>query len=256
MSTNGIVWLVGAGPGDPELLTLKAVRVIAQAEVVLLDDLANPALLAHARPEARVVRVGKRGGCRSTPQAFIERLMVREARRGRRVVRLKGGDPSVFGRAAEELAACARAGVRCEIVPGITAASAAAAAAGAPLTDRACGRGVALVTGHTQDGGSPPDWAALRASGLPLAIYMGVLRAAEIRSGLLDAGMPGAMPVAVVERASGPGERIIAARLDDLAACIERERVRSPALLLVGEQFAAARAAAGDARLSTSVASR
>ncbi|HWS75952.1 MAG TPA: uroporphyrinogen-III C-methyltransferase [Quisquiliibacterium sp.] len=240
MNPNGCVWLVGAGPGDPELVTLKAVRVLGQAEVVLVDELANPALLEHVSPGARVVHVGKRGGCRSTPQAFIDRLMVREARRGRRVVRLKGGDPSVFGRAAEELAACAQAGIECLIVPGITAASAAAAALGAPLTDRSHGRGVALVTAHTQPGGAPPDWRALSATGLTLVVYMGVMRAAELQRGLLEAGMRTAMPVAIVERASSPRQRVIGTTLADLPGALERAGASSPAVMVIGEHLAQA----------------
>lgn len=242
MNPKGRVWLVGAGPGDPELLTLKAVRVLREAEVVLVDDLANPALLEHLPPGARVLHVGKRGGCRSTPQAFIDRLMVREARRGRRVVRLKGGDASVFGRAAEELAACAQAGIDCEIVPGITAASAAAAALGAPLTDRAHGRGVALVTGHAQDGGDGADWRALAASGLTLVVYMGVMRAAEVQRGLLAAGMRATMPVAVVERASTPRQRVTGTTLGALLHTLARHEVRSPAVMVIGEHLAQAQA--------------
>lgn len=242
---EGRVWLVGAGPGDPELLTLKAARVLRDAEVVLVDDLVNPALLGELSPATRVLRVGKRGGCRSTPQAFIDRLMVREARRGRRVVRLKGGDPSVFGRAAEEIAACAAAGIHCEIVPGITAASAAAAAVGAPLTDRAHGRGVALVTGQVQAGGSAPDWCALVASGLTLVVYMGLMRAADLRQGLLDAGMPASTPVAIVERASGDGQRVIPTRVGELCVALSESGVRSPAVILVGEHLGAALAGLG-----------
>lgn len=249
-ASRGEVWLVGAGPGDPELVTLKAVRVLAQAQVILLDDLANPALLAHASPAARVIRVGKRAGCRSTPQAFIVRLMLREARHGRRVVRLKGGDPSVFGRAAEELEACARAGVPVSVVPGVTTASAAAATLGAPLTDRAHARGVAFVTGHPKPGGPSVDWAALAASGLTLVVYMGLGNAGSIACALLEAGRPARLPVAIVERASLPDERVIVADLGTLGEAIVREAVRSPAVLVIGESIAQARALAGQAGAS------
>ncbi|MBK8764242.1 MAG: uroporphyrinogen-III C-methyltransferase [Burkholderiaceae bacterium] len=242
----GRVWLVGAGPGDPELITLKAVRVLGLADVILLDDLANSALLTHAGPRARVIRVGKRGGCRSTPQAFITRLMVREASRGRQVVRLKGGDPSVFGRAAEEIDACRRAGIACEIVPGITSASAAAAALGTPLTDRDHARGVAFVTGHAKPGGPDPDWAALAASGLTLVVYMGLSRAQLIADALLAAGRPPGLPVAIVERASLPGERVIPTTLAGLADTLVSQAVLSPAVLVVGEALDVALAAVAE----------
>lgn len=239
----GQVWLVGAGPGDPELVTLKAVRVLGQADVVLLDDLANAALLEHVGPRTRVIRVGKRGGCRSTPQDFITRLMVREASRGRRVVRLKGGDPSVFGRAAEELDACRRAGIACAIVPGITSASAAAASLATPLTDRDHARGVAFVTGHPKPGGPDPDWAALAASGLTLVVYMGLGRATSIADSLVAAGRPAGLPVAIVERASLPGERVIPTTLSELAGALVAHGVQSPALLVIGEGVGLARVA-------------
>jgi len=241
---HGRVWLVGAGPGDPELITLKAVRVLGLADVILLDDLANSALLMHAGPRARVIRVGKRGGCRSTPQAFITRLMLREARRGRQVVRLKGGDPSVFGRAAEEIDACRRAGIAYEIVPGITSASAAAAALGTPLTDRDHARGVAFVTGHAKPGGPDPDWTALAASGLTLVVYMGLSRAQSIADALMAAGRSPGLPVAIVERASLPGERVIPTTLAGLADTLVTQAVLSPAVLVVGEALDVALAAA------------
>ncbi len=235
VSGSGQVWLVGAGPGDPELITLKAARVLAQADVILLDDLANAALLVHAGAGARVIRVGKRGGCRSTPQAFITRLMVREARRGWRVVRLKGGDPSVFGRAAEEIDACRKAGIAVEIVPGITSASAAAAALCAPLTDRAHAQGVAFITGHARPGGLEPDWAALAACGLTLVIYMGLARADQIAKSLIAAGKPASMMVAIVERASLPDQRVIRTTLAALSGTLVEHAVASPTVLLVGE---------------------
>ena len=144
------VWLVGAGPGDPELLTLKAVKALRQAEVVLIDDLVNPEVLEHC-PAARVIPVGKRGGCRSTPQAFIQRLMLRYARQGKVVVRLKGGDPCIFGRGGEEAEWLARQGIAAEIVNGITAGLAGATRCGISLTHRGVARGVTLVTAHTQD---------------------------------------------------------------------------------------------------------
>lgn len=230
---NGKVWLVGAGPGDPELLTLKAARVLGAADVVMIDDLVNPALLVHC-PGARVVRVGKRGGCRSTPQAFINRLMLRYARQGRCVVRLKGGDPCIFGRGGEEAAWLAERGVDCELVNGITAGLAGATACGIPLTLRGVSRGVTLVTAHTQDD-SEPEWAALAASGTTLVVYMGVARLAALQAGLLAGGMAPGMPLAMIENASLPEQRERRSTLATLLQDASAFRLSSPAILVIGE---------------------
>src|SRR5215212_8860511 len=192
---TGRVYLVGAGPGDPELLTLKAVRVLGAADVVLVDDLVNKAVLVHIREDARIVRVGKRGGCKSTPQHFISRLLIAEAKAGRMVVRLKGGDPFVFGRGGEEIEALERAGVAYEVVNGITSGLAAATAAGIPLTHRDFGNGVVFVTAHAARDGEP-DWAALVKSGLTLVVYMGIARCGNIQMHLILAGMSPTTPVA------------------------------------------------------------
>lgn len=239
---HGHVWLVGAGPGDPELITLKAVRVLGEADVILVDDLANPALLTHAHPQARVVRVGKRGGCKSTPQAFIDRLMIREATRGKRVVRLKGGDPNVFGRAGEELAACRTHGIACEIVPGITSATAAAAALNVPLTHRDHGHGVAFITGHPKPGAPDVDWAALAQSGLTLVVYMGITRAAQIQSALIAGGLRRDTPAAVVQRASAANERALVTTLASLDRDLAHAHMESPAILIIGTLISEARA--------------
>ena len=234
------VYLVGAGPGDPELLTFKAARVIGLADVLLVDDLVNPRILTHARLDTRVVYVGKRGGCVSTPQAFISKLMVSEAQKGHTVVRLKGGDPCVFGRAAEEIAAMREAGIQYEIVPGITAASAAAAQLGTPLTDRSSGHGVALVTGHTADEDEDDThWRALLASGLTLVIYMGVSRCDRLTQTLLRAGASPQLPCAIVQAASAKGTREVRTTLSQLANTIRSEKIESPALLLIGQAMAA-----------------
>lgn len=235
---NGKVWLVGAGPGDPELLTLKAARVLGAADVVMIDDLVNPALLVHCRG-ARVVRVGKRGGCRSTPQAFIHRLMLRYARQGRCVVRLKGGDPCIFGRGGEEAAWLAERGVDCELVNGITAGLAGATACGIPLTLRGVSRGVTLVTAHTQDD-SEPEWAALAASGTTLVVYMGVARLAALQAGLLAGGMAPGMPLAMIENASLPEQRERRSTLATLLQDASAFRLSSPAILVIGEVAAEA----------------
>jgi uroporphyrin-III C-methyltransferase len=234
---SGVVYLVGAGPGDPELLTIKAAKAIARAEVILVDDLVGAEVLAHASPAARIVHVGKRGGCKSTPQEFIERLMVAEAKAGRIVVRLKGGDPLVFGRGGEEIAALEAAGIEHEVVNGITAGLAAATALGVPLTQRGIAHGAILVTGHEHHGGAT-DWAALAATGLPLVIYMGVARAESIRDALLAGGMSPSMPAAVVGRASLPGERRLVTTLAHLASDLRAAAIESPAILLVGKGFA------------------
>ncbi|EQM68363.1 uroporphyrinogen-III C-methyltransferase [Pseudomonas tohonis] len=230
---NGKVWLVGAGPGDPELLTLKAVRVLNGAEVVMIDDLVNPAVLEHC-PGARVIRVGKRGGCRSTPQAFIHRLMLRYARQGKRVVRLKGGDPCIFGRGGEEAQWLAERGVESELVNGITAGLAGATQCGIPLTLRGISRGVTLVTAHTQDD-SEPEWQALARSGTTLVVYMGVARLAAVREGLLAGGMAADMPVAMIENASLPHQRECRSTLAQMQADASDFQLKSPAILVIGE---------------------
>lgn len=230
---SGKVWLIGAGPGDPELLTLKAVRALGEAEVVMIDDLVNPAVLEHC-PQARVIRVGKRGGCRSTPQAFIHRLMLRYARQGRCVARLKGGDPCIFGRAGEEAEWLAARGVRSEIVNGITAGLAGATACGISLTLRGVARGVTLVTAHTQDD-SAPNWQALAATGTTLVVYMGVARLAEIQQGLLNGGLSPSTPVAMIENASLPTQREGRSTLLDLQVDAALFQLKSPAILVIGE---------------------
>ncbi len=239
---TGKVWLVGAGPGDPELLTLKAVRVLGTADVALVDDLVNPAVLAHMPASARVIHVGKRGGCKSTPQAFIEKLLIAEARRGHTVVRLKGGDPFVFGRGGEETAALDAAGIDWEVINGITAGIAAPTAAGIPITHRAAGHGVAFVTGHTRDGATI-DWSALARSGLTLVVYMGVSRCEEIVAGLLAGGLRTDLPAAVIQHATLPQQRVVATTLEHLAADISAHHIGSPAILVIGEVARAAQLA-------------
>lgn len=239
-STPPTVYLVGAGPGDPELLTLKAVRVLQQATVALVDDLANPACLEHLPASCRVVPVGKRGGCASTPQAFIERLMVAEALRGERVVRLKGGDPLVFGRAGEEIAALRAAGLAVEVIPGITAGVAAAASACTSLTHRQHAPGVALITGHRQPGGEAPRWGLLAQTGLTLVVYMGVAEAANIQSGLLAGGLPADTPVLLVQAASTARERRVGTTLAGLQTTIATAQLGSPCVMVIGSAMAQA----------------
>lgn len=239
----GRVTLVGAGPGDPGLLTLKAVKAIAQATVLLVDDLVNPAVLAHAQPSARVVHVGKRGGCQSTPQVFIERLMVQEALQGERVVRLKGGDPMLFGRAGEEIEHLQAQGVPVEVVNGITAGLAAATSLNTPLTHRDHARGVLLVTGHAKPGDAGPDWVALGRSAkeakLTLVIYMGLTHLHTIQSGLLQS-LPAATPALVVQHATLPHQQQLTTTLGQLQHDVAAEQVASPAIVVVGDVCAAA----------------
>ena len=229
--------MVGAGPGDPELLTLKAVKAIASATVLLVDDLVNDAVLAHAAPTARIVYVGKRGGCASTPQAFIEKLMVSEAQHGERVVRLKGGDPFVFGRGGEEVEALQAAGIPVHVVNGITSGLAALTSLNVPLTHREHAHGVVFVTGHAKPGDSGTDWVALAHTAhqakLTLVIYMGVSGAATIQSALLQ-GLSGDTPVAIIQNASLPSQRHAVATLATLHATLQTERLGSPSVIVVG----------------------
>ncbi len=239
--------LVGAGPGDPELLTLKALRTLRRATVLLVDDLVSDAVLALAlrgrRRPPRVVWVGKRGGCRSTPQRFIEQLMLREALAGERVVRLKGGDPFVFGRGGEEAEALRAQGVQVEVVNGITAGLAAATALGTPWTHRDHAQGVLLVTAHAREGGAGPDWAQLghtAAQGITLVIYMGMALLPQIEAGLL-ATLPPGTPAAVVQAAGTPQARSWLGRLHGLAAGAAAAGLGSPAIILVGDVLRAHR---------------
>ena len=237
-TSKGSVTLVGAGPGDPELLTLKAVKAIAAATVILVDDLVNDEVLAHANPTARIVYVGKRGGCKSTPQAFIEKMMIAEYRRGESVVRLKGGDPMIFGRAGEELAALAAAGAPCSVVNGITSGLAAATGLGVPLTHRDHAHGVVFVTGHAAPGGAQTDWAALGKMAselkLTLVIYMGMSHADEIQNGLL-VHSPSNTPVVLIQSASTASERHVRTQLSDLTQTIVIETLHSPLIMVIGD---------------------
>jgi uroporphyrin-III C-methyltransferase len=240
---TGKVYLIGAGPGDPELLTLKAVRALGRANVVMIDDLVDRRVLAYA-PAARVIEVGKRGGCKSTPQAFIERLMVRLALRGNIVARVKGGDPFVFGRGGEEALTLAQAGIICEVIPGITAGIGVPAALGIPVTHRGLARGVTFVTGHTRDGAGA-DWAALARIDTTLVIYMGMQRVAGITAALQAAGMAGTMPAAAIQHGTTELQRHVIATVATLADAARGAQLGSPALIVIGEVVALARAADG-----------
>jgi uroporphyrin-III C-methyltransferase len=235
---QGKVTLVGAGPGDPELLMLKAVKAIQAASVILVDDLVNDAVLAHARPGTRIVHVGKRGGCKSTPQAFIEKLMLLAAREGDNVVRLKGGDPFIFGRGGEEIEALQAAGIEVQVVNGITAGLAALTSLNVPLTHRDHAHGVVFVTGHAKPNDAGTDWAQLAATAaqakLTLVIYMGVSGAQHIQDALLQ-GMPGDTPVAIIQNASLPTQRYAVSSLAQLRASIDAHQLQSPSVIVVGD---------------------
>jgi uroporphyrin-III C-methyltransferase len=237
--------LVGAGPGDPELLTLKAVKAIAQATVLLVDDLVNDAVLDHASPSARIVHVGKRGGCASTPQAFIHKLIVQAVHAGEQVVRLKGGDPFIFGRGGEEVEHLRAAGIDVEVVNGITSGLAGISSLGAPLTHREHAHGVVFVTGHAKPGDTGTDWALLahtaQQAKLTLVIYMGVSSLAHISHGLLQ-GLPEHTPVAIVQNASLPTQRQALSTLGDLVGTMDRESLHSPSIIVVGDVVQGARA--------------
>jgi uroporphyrin-III C-methyltransferase len=244
---TGSVTLVGAGPGDPDLLTLKAARAIAQATVLLVDDLVSDAIVAMANPAARVIHVGKRGGCQSTPQAFIEKLMLSSAQGGETVVRLKGGDPFIFGRGGEEVEHLRAAGIAVDVVNGITAGVAAATSIGVPLTHRDHAQGVVFITGHARRDGVATDWRALAATArdarLTLVIYMGVAGAQRLQDDLLH-GLAADTPVALVQNASLAAQRQVVTELGQLAQTIARERIGSPAIIVVGEVARAAMLAA------------
>lgn len=231
--TAGKVYLIGAGPGDPELITLKAIRALKSADVVLLDELVNRELLQHA-PQARVVEVGKRGGCRSTPQSFINKLMVSLAQQGQTIARLKGGDPFLFGRGGEEMLTLRAAGIATEVISGITSGIAAPASVGIPVTHRDCTHGVTLVTGHTQDGDSL-NWRALVESGTTLVIYMGMQRLPAIVQALLAAGLAETTFAAAIQQGTQATQRQVISPIGMLPMAVRQEGLASPAIIVVGD---------------------
>ena len=235
---QGTCTLVGAGPGDPELLTVKAVKAIQAATVLLVDDLVNEEVLKHASSSARIVYVGKRGGCKSTPQAFIEKLMINAVHDGETVVRLKGGDPFIFGRGGEEVEHLREVGIEANIINGITSGLAAITSLGAPLTHREHAHGVVFVTGHAKPGDQGTDWRQLAATArdakLTLVIYMGVSGAEHIQNELLT-GLPESTPVAIIENASLPHQRQALTQLGSLTLTLQETGLKSPSVLVVGD---------------------
>jgi uroporphyrin-III C-methyltransferase / precorrin-2 dehydrogenase / sirohydrochlorin ferrochelatase len=236
----GEVYLLGAGPGDPDLLTLRALQLLQQADVILYDRLVPGEILERARRDAERIFVGKDVGDRSQQQRINE-LLVSLARQGKRVARLKGGDPFVFGRGGEELEVLNAHGIPWRVVPGITAALGAAAAAGIPLTHRGLSQSVTLATGHAD---ADLDWRALATPGQTAIFYMGVTQLPRIVARLRDAGAAPELPAAIIERATLPGQRVLRARLADIALLARREHVTAPAVLIVGPVVAFASAGA------------
>ncbi|OYW46213.1 MAG: uroporphyrinogen-III C-methyltransferase [Novosphingobium sp. 12-63-9] len=230
----GTVHLVGAGPGDPDLLTLRAARLVMNARLVVHDGLVDPAILAMAPRGARFVSVAKQRARHTMKQDEINALLVREALAGNDVVRLKGGDPFVFGRGGEEAEACHAAGVPVQVVPGISAAMGAAAAAQIPLTHRENASIVSFVAGQCK-GLSEQNWAGLAGVGRTLVIYMGVATAEQIAEKLIADGLSPTMPLAVIENAARPEMRVLRGQLAGLGPLVANEKVKSPALIVIGE---------------------
>jgi uroporphyrinogen III methyltransferase/synthase len=247
------VFLVGAGPGDPGLLTLRARELLRSADVVLCDNLVGPEIRAMVTGE--LIDVGKVGGGPQVPQDETERLLLEHARAGRTVVRLKGGDPFVFGRGGEEAQLCLEHGISFEVVPGVTAGVAAPAAAGIPVTQRGTALGVAFVTGRDSDG-NPPDLEALARFPGTLVFYMGVRGLAAIADGLIVAGRPGDQPAAVVERGTLPGQRVVRAPLAEIAARAEETGIQAPAITVIGDVAALELLTTGPARGPSGLAGR
>jgi uroporphyrin-III C-methyltransferase/precorrin-2 dehydrogenase/sirohydrochlorin ferrochelatase len=243
---TGIAHIVGAGPGDPDLLTLRAAQLLQEADAILHDDLVPPAILTRARRDAEFVAVGKRKGRVRWTQAEIDAELVRRVRAGQTVVRLKAGDPFMFGRGGEEVEALRGAGLPVAVVPGVTAALGCAASAGIPLTHRRLASAVTFVTAHHAEGRQDDSWPALAAQGHTLAIYMGATEAASVRGRLLGAGTPPGTPVAIVENGTRPDERVSVGRLGELARLAVPHTSRGeagPILIIVGEVAALAAAA-------------
>ncbi|MEK8089500.1 uroporphyrinogen-III C-methyltransferase [Thermithiobacillus plumbiphilus] len=231
---TGKVFLIGAGPGDPDLLTLKALRRIQAADIIFYDALVNPEILAHARPGVRLVDVGKRGGQVSTPQMSIQAQLIRAARQGLEVVRLKGGDPFMFGRGGEECMALHAAGVTFEVVPGVTSGMAAAAYAGVPLTYRGLSQSVAFITGHEAPNAPKVDWRRMAQGADTLVIYMGVSHLAEISAELIAGGRSPETPAMAIQWGSTRDQRQVSATLAELPEALRNAGIGSPAILVIG----------------------
>jgi uroporphyrin-III C-methyltransferase/precorrin-2 dehydrogenase/sirohydrochlorin ferrochelatase len=233
--SHGEVFIVGAGPGDPELLTLKALQLMQQADVVVYDYLVSQPILELVRRDAELICVGKKAGAHSVAQEETNALLINLALEGKKVCRLKGGDPFIFGRGAEEIEVLLPHNIPFQVVPGITAAAGCAAYAGIPLTHRDHAQAVQFVTGHCQKDGKEPDWQSLGRPNQTLVIYMGLMKSAHIQQRLLEAGRAADTPVAILENGTRPEQRVITGTLSQLSQLIESQQVQSPALLVIGE---------------------
>lgn len=233
-NSEGEVFLVGAGPGDPELLTLKAYRIITSAEVVLYDRLVSKAILELIPPEAELIHVGKQRSNHTVPQDKINERLVDLAQSGRRVVRLKGGDPFIFGRGGEEIETLAAAGVRFQVVPGITAASGCAAYAGIPLTHRDYAQSVRFVTGHLKNNTCDLPWNDFVQNNQTLVFYMGLVGLPVITRELVAHGMSETMPVALVSKGTTPEQKVVVGELNTIVKKVEDSQVQAPTLIIIG----------------------
>lgn len=234
----GAVYLVGAGPGELDMVTLKAVRILAEAEVILIDSLVNPQILQFAPTAVELIEVGKRAGRKSFSQQEIHSIMIDRARRGKRVVRLKGGDAAVFARGGEEMLALMEAGIEVSFVNGLTSGIAVPACLNIPLSHRDLAQSLVFAVGNSKPGGAEPDWRAIAGAGATIVIYMGLTRAREIAAQLIEGGLPASTPAAAVQDGTLPGQKAVFGSISALAELIERHGLVSPTLLVIGKVVA------------------